>query len=86
MRELAPQVLGVLTRRFGDFDSAEDAVQEALVAAAERWTHDGVPERPRGWLIQTAERRLIDHYRSELARRQREGHLARPGAGSLRPG
>ena len=72
MRELAPQVLGVLTRRFGDFDSAEDAVQEALVAAAERWTHDGVPERPRGWLIQTAERRLIDHYRSELARRQRE--------------
>jgi RNA polymerase sigma factor (sigma-70 family) len=62
----------VLTRRFGDFDSAEDAVQEALVAAAERWTHDGVPERPRGWLIQTAERRLIDHYRSELARRQRE--------------
>jgi RNA polymerase sigma factor (sigma-70 family) len=72
LRELAPQVLGVLTRRFGDFDSAEDAVQEALVAAAERWTHDGVPERPRGWLIQTAERRLIDHYRSELARRQRE--------------
>ena len=72
MRELAPQVLGVLTRRFGDFHSAEDAVQEALVAAAERWTHDGVPERPRGWLIQTAERRLIDHYRSELARRQRE--------------
>ena len=72
MRELAPQVLGVLTRRFADFDSAEDPVQEALVAAAERWTHDGVPERPRGWLIQTAERRLIDHYRSELARRQRE--------------
>jgi RNA polymerase sigma factor (sigma-70 family) len=62
----------VLARRFGDFDSAEDAVQEALIAAAERWTRDGVPERPRGWLIQTAERRLIDHYRSELARRQRE--------------
>jgi RNA polymerase sigma factor (sigma-70 family) len=62
----------VLARRFDDFDAAEDAVQEALITAAQHWTKDGVPEKPRGWLIQTAERRLIDHYRSERARKQRE--------------
>jgi len=72
LRELAPQVLGALVRRYGDFDAAEDAVQEALLAAALRWTRDGVPERPRGWLIQTAERRMIDQWRSEQSRRARE--------------
>jgi RNA polymerase sigma factor (sigma-70 family) len=72
LRELAPQVLGALTRRYGDFDAAEDAVQEALLAAALRWPRDGVPEGPRGWLIQTATRRMIDQWRSEQARRQRE--------------
>ena len=78
LRELAPQVLGVLARRFRDFDSAEDAVQEALIVAAERWSRDGVPEQPRGWLIQTAARRLIDLYRSERARRQREAAPQEP--------
>ncbi len=72
LRELAPQVLGVLVRRYGDFDAAEDAVQEALLAAAVHWGRDGVPAKPRGWLIQTAERRLIDQRRSEQSRRQRE--------------
>jgi RNA polymerase sigma factor (sigma-70 family) len=72
LRELAPQVLGVLVRRSGDFDAAEDAVQEALLAAAVHWPRDGVPEKPRGWLIQTAARRLIDHRRSERSRRNRE--------------
>jgi RNA polymerase sigma factor (sigma-70 family) len=72
LRELAPQVLGVLTRRFGDFDAAEDAVQEALVAAADHWPREGVPAEPRGWLIQTGERRLIDQLRSEQSRRKRE--------------
>jgi RNA polymerase sigma factor (sigma-70 family) len=72
LRELAPQVLGVLVRRYGDFDAAEDAVQEALLAAAVRWARDGVPEKPRGWLLQTAERRLIDQRRSEQSRRARE--------------
>ena len=62
----------MLVRRYGDFAAAEDAVQEALVVAATRWPRDGVPEKPRGWLIQTAERRLIDHVRSERARRERE--------------
>ena len=60
LRELAPQVLGVLVRRYGDFDAAEDAVQEALLAAAEHWPGTGSPTQPRGWLIQTADRRLID--------------------------
>jgi RNA polymerase sigma factor (sigma-70 family) len=72
LRELSPQVLGVLARRTGDFAAAEDAVQEALLAAALHWPRDGVPENPRGWLIQTAERRMIDQWRSEQSRRQRE--------------
>jgi RNA polymerase sigma factor (sigma-70 family) len=74
LRELTPQVLGALARRSGDFDAAEDAVQEALLAAAEHWPRDGVPPNPRGWLLRTAGLRLIDHRRSEASRRQRE-HL-----------
>ena len=72
LRELAPQVLGAVIRRFRDFAAAEDAVQEALVAAAVQWPREGVPENPRGWLIQVASRRMTDHVRSELARRRRE--------------
>jgi RNA polymerase sigma factor (sigma-70 family) len=72
LRELAPQVLGVLARRTGDFDAAEDAVQEALLAAAVHWPRDGVPAEPRGWLIQTAARRMIDQWRSDRSRRARE--------------
>ncbi|HEY7101526.1 MAG TPA: sigma-70 family RNA polymerase sigma factor [Mycobacteriales bacterium] len=72
LRELAPQVLGVLTRRYGDFDAAEDAVQEALLAAAVHWPAEGIPDRPRGWLIQTATRRLIDQLRSDRSRLARE--------------
>ena len=60
-------------RRHGDFDAAEDAVQEALLAAAVHWPRDGVPESPRSWLLQTAERRLIDQWRSDRSRRDREG-------------
>ena len=72
LRELAPQVLGAVIRRFRDFAAAEDAVQEALVAAAVQWPRDGRPENPRGWLIQVASRRMTDHLRSEAARRRRE--------------
>jgi predicted RNA polymerase sigma factor len=72
LRELAPQVLGALVRRFGDFSRAEDAVQEALVAASLQWEADGLPDNPRGWLIQVAFRRLSDQRRAELARRRRE--------------
>lgn len=72
LRDLAPQVLSPVVRRFRDFAAAEDAVQEALIAAAEQWPRDGVPANPRGWLIQVASRRMTDHMRSEVARRRRE--------------
>ena len=72
LRELAPQVLGAVIRRFRDFAAAEDAVQEALVAAAMQWPQEGIPGNPRAWLIQVATRRMTDHLRSELARRRRE--------------
>jgi RNA polymerase sigma factor (sigma-70 family) len=72
LRDLAPQVLGAVMRRFGDFAAAEDAVQEALIAAARQWPTEGVPENPRGWLIHVAARRMTDHIRAELARRRRE--------------
>ena len=74
LRDLAPQVLGALLRRYDDFAAAEDAVQDALIAAAEQWPKDGLPDYPRGWLIQVANRRMLDHLRSEQARRRREEH------------
>jgi len=72
LRELAPQVLGVVARRFRDFSSAEDAVQEAMLAAFKQWPQEGTPENPRGWLIRVALRRMSDTLRSEIARRRRE--------------
>jgi RNA polymerase sigma factor (sigma-70 family) len=72
LHELAPQVLGALTRRNGRFDACEDAVQEALLAAAVQWPDQGIPENPRGWLITVAGRRLTDELRAETARRRRE--------------
>jgi RNA polymerase sigma factor (sigma-70 family) len=76
LRELTPQVLGALARRWGDFTAAEDAVQEALLAAVEAWPRSGVPANPAGWLVRVAQRRLIDQIRSEAARRTREEFLA----------
>ena len=75
LRELVPQVRGAVTRRYGDFGAAEDAVQEALTVAALRWPEDGVPDNPRAWLIQVASRRMTDHLRTELSRRRRETAL-----------
>src|SRR6202047_591198 len=72
LRELAPQVLGVVARRSRDFSSAEDAVQEAMLAAFRQRPEEGTPENPRGWLIRVASRRMTDTVRSEMARRQRE--------------
>jgi RNA polymerase sigma factor (sigma-70 family) len=72
LRELAPQVLGVLLHRFRDFSAAEDAVQDALIAAAHQWPHEGLPENPRAWLIRVATRRITDRVRSERARLNRE--------------
>jgi RNA polymerase sigma factor (sigma-70 family) len=76
LRASAPQVLGVLTRRHGQFDLCEDAVQEALLAAAAQWPDQGVPENPVGWLITVADRRFTDQVRSDTARRRREDALA----------
>ncbi|WP_337170215.1 DUF6596 domain-containing protein [Gemmatimonas aurantiaca] len=76
LRDLAPQVLAVLARRHGDFADAEDAVQEALIAAAEQWAASGVPANPSGWLYHVATRRYTDRLRSEIARQQREHDTA----------
>lgn len=72
LRPLVPQVLGVLVRRHGDFDTCEDAVQEALMAAIAQWPAEGVPANPTGWLITVASRRRIELLRSDTARRHRE--------------
>ena len=77
LRQLAPQVLGALVRRYGHFDTAEDAVQEALLAATTQWPAEGVPDNPRGWLITVAARRLTDLLRREQSRRRREDAIAR---------
>ena len=72
LRDLASQVLGILVRRHTDFDACEDAVQEALVAAASDWPEHGIPGNPTGWLVRVASRRLIEHWRNDAARRRRE--------------
>jgi RNA polymerase sigma factor (sigma-70 family) len=77
LRSLAPQVLGAVVRRYGHFDTAEDATQEALIAATQQWPMDGVPDNPLGWLITVAARRLADLLRSEQARQHRENTVAR---------
>src|ERR1700691_2694338 len=76
LRELTPQVLGSVVRRFHDFAAAEDAVQEASLAAALQWPRDGLPESPPAWLPQVAFRWMTDHIRSESARRRREQVVA----------
>jgi RNA polymerase sigma factor (sigma-70 family) len=72
LRDLTPQVLGALVRRYGQFEECEDAVQEAIVAATLAWPTSGTPDNPRGWLITVASRRLIDQIRSDHARKARE--------------
>ena len=77
LRTLAPEVLGAVVRRFGDFAAAEDAVQEALLAAATQWPREGRPEHPRAWLIHVAARRMTDQLRADIARREREAFVVR---------
>jgi RNA polymerase sigma factor (sigma-70 family) len=72
LRDLAPQALGAVCRRFGDFAAAEDAVQEALLAASQHWPREGMPDSPRAWLVHVAARKMTDHVRVEAARRRRE--------------
>jgi RNA polymerase sigma factor (sigma-70 family) len=76
LRELAPQVLGLLVRKYGRFDACEDAVQDALLAASVHWVKDGLPDSPRSWLVTSASRRVVDEWRSETARRRREESVA----------
>ncbi len=76
LRELAPQVIGLLVRRHGQFDACEDAVQEALLSAAQQWPEQGIPDSPKSWLATVASRRLVDEWRSESARRRREENSA----------
>jgi RNA polymerase sigma factor (sigma-70 family) len=76
LRELAPQVLAALVRRYGDFDACEDAVQEALLAATVQWPADGMPDNPKSWLITVASRRRIEAWRSDSARLRREESIA----------
>ena len=91
LRDEAPRVLGALVRRYGRFDACEDAVQEALLAAAGQWPEQGLPDNPRAWLIRVAARRLTDELRSEAARRRREegsasaGELVSPAADEEQP-
>jgi RNA polymerase sigma factor (sigma-70 family) len=88
LRTLAPQVLGALVRRHGQFDACEDAVQEALIAAAQQWPAKGVPDNPRAWLLTVAGRRLTDAWRSDSARRAREDSAlaAEPDHARVAPG
>lgn len=89
LRELAPRVVARLVRRYDDFASCEDAVQEALLAAARQWPVDGVPDSPLGWLTTVASRRLIEMMRADAARRRREATAALlepPGADAAPPG
>jgi RNA polymerase sigma factor (sigma-70 family) len=72
LRDLAPAVLGTLVRRYRDFAACEDAMQEALLAAAIQWPAAGTPDHPKGWLITVATRRLTDRVRADTARRLRE--------------
>jgi RNA polymerase sigma factor (sigma-70 family) len=76
LREHAPAVLGILVRRYGQFDACEDATQEALVAASTSWVSEGIPNNPRAWLVTVATRRLVDQWRADSARRRREDAVA----------
>ncbi|HEX6850221.1 MAG TPA: DUF6596 domain-containing protein [Candidatus Polarisedimenticolaceae bacterium] len=78
LRDLAPRVLGAVARRFGDFADAEDAVQEALIAAASHWPQGTIPDDPCAWLIRVAARRMVDLRRTQIARRRRETAVALP--------
>src|SRR5690349_370403 len=85
LRISAPQVLAALMRQYGDFDAAEDAVQEALLAAAVQWPDSGIPSSPVGWLVTVASRRLVDQLRSDIARRRREVAAAGADAATADP-
>jgi RNA polymerase sigma factor (sigma-70 family) len=85
LRQLTPQVLGAVVRRYGHFDLAEDATQEALLAAATQWPRDGWPNNPKGWLVAVAARRLTDLLRADQTRRRREDTVAQRTMAAIGP-
>ncbi|MGH3486003.1 MAG: RNA polymerase sigma factor [Nocardioidaceae bacterium] len=85
LRELAPQVLATLARQYGQFDACEDATQDALLAALTGWPQQGTPDQPQAWLLTVARRALIDYWRSDSARRHREGRAGDPTSGHVAP-
>ncbi|WP_434619520.1 RNA polymerase sigma factor [Arthrobacter sp. A5] len=76
LKHAAPHVLAAIVRRSGDFETCEDAVQEAMLVAYSRWPAHGIPQDPTAWLITVAYRRLIDQVRTDLARVRRETKAA----------
>ena len=82
LRELAPQALGAVARRYGDFADAEDAVQEALISAAAEWPK-GLPDKPLSWLIAVASRRLVDVESLDRALDIAARSSAAPGPGGV---
>lgn len=85
LRDLAPQVLAALLRHHRDLPTAEDAVQEALLAAGTQWPVEGLPESPRAWLVRVASRRAVDAVRSDSSRRRREELVAAQAVRSAPP-
>ncbi len=86
-RRESPHVLAALLRRYGDLGDCEDAAQEAAEAAAAQWPAEGMPDNTRAWLIRVASRKLIDRFRSDRARADRETSvgMARPADVELAP-
>lgn len=74
------RAVAVLIRRFGDVGLAEEAVQEAFEAALDRWSAEGLPPSPAGWIITTARRRAIDRLRREGRRGALQTEAVRRGA------
>jgi RNA polymerase sigma factor (sigma-70 family) len=85
LRDLTPRVVGTVVRKYGDFAAAEDAVQEASLAAAMQWPRDGLPDNPRAWLTQVALRRMADSIRADSARRRRESEAVAPASAPSQP-
>ena len=82
--EVGP-ICGSLVRMTGDFDLAEDLVQDAVVIALQRWPVEGVPDRPAAWLLQTARRRAIDRLRRDTAYRAKLQLLTEGWAPAVHP-
>jgi RNA polymerase sigma-70 factor (ECF subfamily) len=84
-REERARALATLIRLLGDFDLAEEALQEAFAVALAQWPRDGVPRNPRAWLVSTARHKAIDHLRRETGLAARRAEIAYLAAESAPP-